>query len=115
MEEAVYFPLTCFQCHDAGCVKVCPTSALIRDEETKVIKLIQEKCVGCKMCLLGCPFGTISFNSKTGKAIKCDTCAGDPECIKYCVTGALEFQEAEDSTQYKKRDVAAKLKETFIS
>jgi ferredoxin len=37
-------------------------------------------CVGCKVCTIACPFGTINYVQETGKVQKCDLCGGDPAC-----------------------------------
>ena len=53
--------------------------------------------MGCKVCTIACPFGTINYNSSTGKVVKCDLCGGDPYCAKACPTGAITYVDA-DST-----------------
>ena len=35
-------------------------------------------CVGCKVCTISCPFGTINYVQETGKVQKCDLCGGEP-------------------------------------
>ena len=39
-------------------------------------------CVGCKVCTIACPFGTINYVHDTGKVQKCDLCGGDPACAE---------------------------------
>jgi len=51
-------------------------------------------CVGCKVCTIACPFGTINFNADSGKVIKCDLCDDDPECAKACPTEAITYVDA---------------------
>ncbi len=81
-EEASFVPLTCTQCAIPKCKEVCPTGALQKSEfaGAPVIKVIEEKCVGCKMCMLACPFGCITVHTN-GCAHKCDLCEGEPECV----------------------------------
>ncbi|WP_192456245.1 formate-dependent uric acid utilization protein AegA [Musicola keenii] len=86
--------VTCRHCEDAPCASVCPTQALVRKNES--IQLIQEKCIGCKTCVLACPFGAISVENQQGTATahKCDLCADRTEgqaCVAACPTQALQL------------------------
>jgi carbon-monoxide dehydrogenase iron sulfur subunit len=63
--------------------------------------VIEDRCVGCKVCTIACPFGTVNYNSDSGKVIKCDLCDGDPACAKACPTGAITYVDA-DQTGYGK-------------
>jgi anaerobic carbon-monoxide dehydrogenase iron sulfur subunit len=108
-EEASFVPLTCTQCTVPLCKEVCPTGALQKSEAggAPVINVIEEKCVGCKMCMLACPFGCITV-SESGYAQKCDLCEGNPECVIFCSVGALEFKQTEESALQKKRALVDK-------
>jgi Fe-S-cluster-containing hydrogenase component 2 len=65
---------------------------------------VDEKlCVGCRMCTMACPFGLIVIGLNQ-KAIKCDLCGGDPECVKACTYGALEFT-ADETRALERRNV----------
>ncbi len=99
-------PYTCTQCAEAWCMKACPTSALKRNVETGAVELNESKCVGCKVCTIACPFGTINYNQDNGKVAKCDLCGGDPECAKACPTGAITFGDANWTGLGKMRDSA---------
>jgi Fe-S-cluster-containing hydrogenase component 2 len=83
--------LTCFQCDDAACVKVCPVDALVRNEETGAIDVNEERCIRCGACSAACPFGHMVFDGKTHLAVKCDLCKGDPACATFCPTRTLEY------------------------
>jgi carbon-monoxide dehydrogenase iron sulfur subunit len=109
-EKAFFVPVVCNQCSKPFCKEVCPTGALYSSKENNayVVKVNQEKCVGCKMCMLACPFGTITMQ-ENGTAQKCDLCGGAPECVVFCVTGAMEFKEIEESSLEKTRATAKKL------
>jgi Fe-S-cluster-containing dehydrogenase component len=72
---------------------------------------VKEACIGCRMCMLGCPFGVIAFNSAEGVIAKCDTCDGDPECVRFCTPHALEFRESELADMPKGRDFARRVAE----
>ena len=84
--------ITCFQCDDAACVKVCPVSALSRNEATGAIEVNEQRCIGCGLCSIACPFGHMAHQPVTGLAIKCDLCKGEPACAAFCPTRTLEYK-----------------------
>ncbi|MFR3499104.1 MAG: 4Fe-4S dicluster domain-containing protein, partial [Paraclostridium bifermentans] len=55
-------PIQCRQCEDAPCANVCPNEAIKRENGAIVVK--EEKCVGCKTCIIACPIGAIEIVSK---------------------------------------------------
>lgn len=95
-------PTMCQQCKDAPCVHVCPTGASYRDSNTNVVLVDKEKCIGCKYCMMACPYGVRSWN-KTEKCVeKCTLCgqltsAGKlPACVKSCAAGARFYGDLDD-------------------
>ncbi|MHA1792900.1 MAG: 4Fe-4S dicluster domain-containing protein [Promethearchaeota archaeon] len=100
IEEEGYtsFGLPCRHCEDAPCVESCMTGALYVDEKTGAILWDEDKCVGCYMCIMACPYGVI-HRAKEGKKIssKCDLCVsvGEeiPICVQKCPNEALTFEE----------------------
>ena len=82
-------PYVCTQCADAWCMEACPVEAITLDRATGAKIVLKDVCVGCKVCTIACPFGTINYNSITKKVDKCDLCGGEPECVKACPTPAL--------------------------
>ena len=116
LDEAVYIPTACTQCSEAWCAKICPTNAIIMDPKYMAYFVDDNKCVGCKMCVLACPFGSIQLYPEVGKAEKCDLCLsidGDPECVKFCAPRALEFVDEDTSVKAKILATAKRLKETY--
>lgn len=110
-EDAIYFPVVCMQCDDAPCAAVCPSAALVRDTKTNAVLVVEDRCVGCRMCALACPFGVISYWE--GKARKCDLCRGDPECVRFCSPRALSFETEERSTALAREAFANRLRDTL--
>ncbi|MBM3253596.1 MAG: 4Fe-4S dicluster domain-containing protein [Candidatus Omnitrophica bacterium] len=112
--EDLSIPLACRQCEDAPCVKVCPTKALERTSQEEPVLINSELCIGCKWCILVCPFGVIRMD-KTGKAIlKCDMCfkrlllGKIPSCVLACPTKALQFKSLDEVTAEKRKDYLTK-------
>lgn len=92
-DDAFYFPRVCTQCPEAPCIDACPTDALVRDPATGAVVLVEARCEECGVCEPACPYGVI--RCLEGKARKCELCGGDPECVRFCVPGALRFEPAE--------------------
>lgn len=95
-ETAHAVPVNCRQCEDAPCQKVCPTKAISWDEELARQVIDYDKCIGCRSCVMVCPFGAMSFIAKTRQVAKCDLCDGDPLCVQFCAYGALEYVNANE-------------------
>ena len=105
-------PIQCRHCEDAPCIMVCPTEAIHRHEAKGPVLIEQDRCIGCKFCLMVCPFGVIDV-SRDGKAVtKCDLCieltkvGQEPACVASCPTGALEFCELSELLIERRRTVA---------
>ncbi len=111
IEKSAAVPVVCYQCEDPWCLKACPAGAIsIENEPTtgiRVVKVNKERCVGCKMCTLACPFGCIVVSD--GCAEKCDLCGGYPECVRVCRAGAIKFEEAGQGIAAKRKSVAERL------
>jgi anaerobic carbon-monoxide dehydrogenase iron sulfur subunit len=111
-EEIVFeIPTFCQQCETAPCITSCPVHAIKRDAGTGVGKIDHDRCIGCKVCMVVCPFGAMGFDPVGRKVYKCDQCDGDPTCVKFCETQALQYVEASAVNMKKSRDSARKLSE----
>jgi len=56
-----YIPRPCFQCEKPPCTKVCPVRATYKNEEGLVAQ-IYHRCIGCRYCIVACPYTVKSFN-----------------------------------------------------
>lgn len=105
-------PVQCHHCVDAPCRNVCQMSAISRVNGRTVVDTA--RCVGCKLCLMACPFGAIEFvplpagtrpifpgekanveewkTRRFQRASNCDLCvhrANGPACVETCPEKAL--------------------------
>ncbi|MGC8508490.1 MAG: 4Fe-4S dicluster domain-containing protein [Thiomonas sp.] len=87
-------PYTCTQCDEAWCLHACPVDAIKLDAATGAKIVLDDVCVGCKVCTIACPFGTVNYVADTGKVQKCDLCGGEPACAEACPTGAITYVDA---------------------
>ena len=106
-------PLVCLQCYRPPCAEICPTGAVARDETTGIVRVSPSECNGCRMCEEACPSGVIFFSELEQKAVKCELCDGDPQCVLFCPTNALAFREPEVAMNDKRRTVAEMLRESY--
>lgn len=98
----VCFPIVCFQCEDAPCAEACQFGAIKLEKDSKVVKVSEEDCTGCGLCISACPFGSMLFDQGDEKAKKCDLCEGKPACVDFCPTQAIQFSERKESFWGKK-------------
>ncbi|TCV99265.1 4Fe-4S dicluster domain-containing protein [Biostraticola tofi] len=86
-------PVTCRQCDDAPCAKVCPVNA-IRHQDNAIV-LNESLCVSCKLCAIACPFGAIGFEGSRPLAVpaNCNTPLALPAPVApRPVSPLLDFQ-----------------------
>lgn len=123
---SVFTPQICNHCEEAPCVKTCPTGASYIEEETGVVLVDYDKCMGCRACHVACPYqnrhylkkdmlqgyfpekGLTPFEEQSyrdlqeGVTIKCTGCiervkAGlNPACVVACPTDARKFGDLSD-------------------
>jgi Fe-S-cluster-containing dehydrogenase component len=91
---------TCRQCpHPVPCLDACPSGAIEIAPGTNARVVNQDKCTGCKTCQRACPWAMMTFDTVAMKASKCNLCGGNPECVKACPTGALQYVPWVDKTK----------------
>ena len=62
-EEGRFAPYTCSQCAEAWCLHACPVDAITINPGTGAKDVSEDVCVGCKVCTIACPFGTVNYNA----------------------------------------------------
>lgn len=94
----------CMHCLEAACVSACPVAALHKTERGSVV-YDAARCIGCRYCMVACPFQVPRYEWDEGLAPrvgKCDFCddrvaAGRrPACVEACPTGTLKFGRRPD-------------------
>ena len=78
----------------------CPVNAIDIDPASGAKVVIDSLCIGCHLCTLACPFGTVYTLPHNDKASKCNLCGGQPACATACPTDAIEFVELDKSGQW---------------
>ena len=98
-----YVRVSCQQCSEPPCVRVCPTGAAHIDPATNIVTMDKSRCVGCKYCIAACPYNVRYINSETKVADNCDFCLKtklanreEPACVQACRHGALYFGDVND-------------------
>jgi [DsrC]-trisulfide reductase subunit O len=112
-------PVLCNHCERPPCVEVCPTGATWKRAEDGIVMMDWHRCIGCKYCMVACPYGARSFNfidprdaikeinpdfptRSLGVVEKCNFCAerlakGEPPaCVEACPENAIVFGDVFD-------------------
>ncbi len=96
-----FFPVLCNQCDDAPCVRICPTGALYKRRDG-IVDLNGAACIGCRACMVACPYDQLFIDPNTRTAEKCNFCANRvenrllPACVSVCPTECRIFGDLED-------------------
>jgi Fe-S-cluster-containing dehydrogenase component len=91
----------CNHCADAPCVEICPTTALYQRKDG-IVDFDNERCIGCKACMQGCPYDALYIDPRTETAAKCNFCAHkvevglEPPCVTVCPTQAIVAGDLDD-------------------
>lgn len=121
----------CNHCESPSCVRVCPTKATFQTDDG-IVMMDYHRCIGCRYCIAGCPYGARSFNFKDprpyidsdklnrtyptrtkGVVEKCNFCAErlaeglPPACVAACETGAIVYGDLDDPNSEVRRALAA--------
>jgi len=113
------FLMLCNHCTNPPCVRVCPTKATFKSPDG-ITMMDFHRCIGCRYCMAGCPYGARSFNwqdprthiqtelnmsfptRERGVVEKCNFCTERlevgllPACVEACKVGGLIFGDIED-------------------
>jgi Fe-S-cluster-containing dehydrogenase component len=94
----------CMHCDHPACVSACIVGALSKEENGAVI-WDTDKCIGCRYCMVACPFQIPAFEyhkALNPQILKCDFCAKRrqdgqlPACVEACPVEALTYGPREE-------------------
>ena len=112
---------SCLHCVDPSCVSACPVSAMLKDPVTGVVTYNPSDCIGCRYCVLACPFDVprFEYDKAFPQIVKCELCnhLDSPDhgtrfhysaCAEVCPTGATLFGPTTELLAEAKRRLAMK-------
>ena len=93
----------CLHCKEPACVSSCFATAF-KQTEAGPVEYYPQLCVGCRYCMLACPFSIPKFqwDNPLPMLTKCSMCGervkdGDaPACVSVCPTNVMTFGRYED-------------------
>lgn len=98
-KEPVYVKVQCMHCDQPACVSACIVGA-IEKHENGAVTWDTKKCIGCRYCMVACPFQIPSFQYNTPiepEIRKCDLCFERtkegklPACVEVCPVEAITY------------------------
>jgi len=99
-EHLYTLKVQCMHCNDPACVSACIVGAMRKDPRGPVV-YDPDKCIGCRYCLVACPFQVPSYeydDPVEPQVRKCNFCfervieKGEvPACVAVCPSEALTF------------------------
>ena len=101
-------PIHCRQCEDAPCVRVCPSGALYTAPVILLVQYLEQRCIGCFMCAMACPFGVIRPDPDQRHIVKCDYCPDrdTPACVSACPSRALQYVTEAEYESSRRREIS---------
>jgi len=87
----------CHHCVDPACLDGCPVLAYEKDPVTGIVRHLDDQCIGCRYCMLKCPYDVPKYSCTKGIVRKCDMChsrlaAGEaPACVQACPNHAIRI------------------------
>ena len=109
--EEYWLPTMCQQCENSPCTHVCPTGASYRNEDG-VVLIDKSVCIGCKYCMMACPYGVRNWNKEQRVVEKCTLCqhltsqGKEPACVHNCPGEARFYGDLDDPTSDAARAIA---------
>lgn len=120
--EMSFLPIACQHCENPPCVDVCPVGATYKREDG-IVLINWQTCIGCRYCLIACPYGVRVYNWRSttaqkvpdfqvgaaevpvrplGVGEKCTFCVHrvdqglEPACVEACPARARFFGDLND-------------------
>ena len=97
-----HLSIACNHCENPACVRSCPTGAMYVDEADGTVQHDDDRCIGCKSCVMACPYDAPSYRADLGVVGNCNACkelreAGEQNaCVASCPMRALEFGDIDE-------------------
>ena len=125
-DHVTSLPMLCQHCENPPCVDVCPTGASFKRDDG-IVLVDKHTCIGCRYCVMACPYQARSFVHETlteqksysprgkGTVESCTFCVHRidedklPACVEACNTdgkGAMVFGDMNDESS----DIATRMR-----
>jgi formate dehydrogenase iron-sulfur subunit len=98
-KPSTFVKVQCMHCDYPSCESACIVGAFTKKEGGEVL-WDGDKCIGCRYCMVACPFQVPSFQFDTAlkpDIVKCDFCfqrrkeGGIPACVEICPMEVMTY------------------------
>ncbi len=94
--RAASLPVMCQHCAEPPCVDVCPTGASFKRADG-IVMVDRHTCIGCRYCVMACPYQARSFIHETLADQKPDMPRGKG-CVESCTLCVHRIDEGQQNT-----------------
>lgn len=114
--KAYTIKVQCMHCNHPACASACIVGAL-RKNELGSVDYDSWKCIGCRYCMVACPFQVPAYEYQDAlkpRVMKCTFCAHrlaegkKPACVGICPNEALTFGTRQELIDLAKERIKAK-------
>jgi len=100
--QRTFVPYNCMHCDNPPCTEVCVSGATYKDQQTGLVLVDQDACIGCGFCVDACPYDVRYLDKERGVVDKCNACLQrieqglQPACVATCVGDSRHFGDLND-------------------
>lgn len=96
-----FISMACNHCEEPACMDVCPVNAYSKRDDGIVLHNY-EACLGCRSCVMACPYSAPQYDPVAKKVSKCNMCVDRvdqgliPRCVESCPADVIKWGKIDE-------------------